>query len=509
MTAPNPTARDLIVVGGGGSGLAAAVSAAETGARVTVLEAGELLRGSTAMSVGSIAAAGTPDQRRLGIEDRADDHFRDYQTLSGPLAAAEDPRLVRLLVDHVADTVAWLRRMGVEFFGPVGEPPHSAPRLLTVLPGSRSYIYHLRRRARQLGVEVLLGHRMTELIVEDGRVVGVRASHDGVAGEFRARHGVILASGDFSASQELKRAWISERVAGFEPVNRHAQGDAQRLVLEHGGEVLNAAVFDVPSIRLAPPAGEGLYGLLQRLPPRRWLTGPMLWAMRHLPSRIIRTLLMGFVTTYLSPREALFEHGAILVDLHGSLRSSAEENINLSVAGLGAEGGYVIGDERLRKQFSGDPDYVATAPGVARAYMPDFQRGRKDVYTSSDTIEGLAKRLGIRDGALSAAVESANRAAAEAGRPPIGAGPYFALGPVRGYLLQTNGGLRISDRLEVVDRTGTPIPGLYAVGNAGQGGLALFGHGHHLGWAFTSGRLAGRIALGAPLPGPHRSSRRR
>jgi predicted oxidoreductase len=48
---------------------------------------------------------------------------------------------------------------------------------------------------------------------------------------------------------------------------------------------------------------------------------------------------------------------------------------------------------------------------------------------------------------------------------------------------------------QVIRGDGTVIPGLYAVGSAGQGGLLLEGHGHHLGWAFTSGRLAARHAV--------------
>ncbi|MND06365.1 hypothetical protein D3C83_276970 [compost metagenome] len=52
----------------------------------------------------------------------------------------------------------------------------------------------------------------------------------------------------------------------------------------------------------------------------------------------------------------------------------------------------------------------------------------------------------------------------------------------------------MTERLEVVRADGTVIPGLYAAGATGQGGLLLEGHGHHLGWAFISGRIAGRNA---------------
>jgi predicted oxidoreductase len=58
----------------------------------------------------------------------------------------------------------------------------------------------------------------------------------------------------------------------------------------------------------------------------------------------------------------------------------------------------------------------------------------------------------------------------------------------------TDGGLKVSERLEVLRGDGSVIEGLYAAGATGQGGLLLEGHGHHLGWAFISGRIAGRNA---------------
>jgi 2-methylcitrate dehydratase PrpD len=78
--------------------------------------------------------------------------------------------------------------------------------------------------------------------------------------------------------------------------------------------------------------------------------------------------------------------------------------------------------------------------------------------------------------------------------PTLERPPFFALGPVRSYVVFTDGGLRVSERLEVLRADGETIPGLYAAGSAGQGGLLLEGHGRHLGWAFISGRIAGRHA---------------
>jgi len=72
--------------------------------------------------------------------------------------------------------------------------------------------------------------------------------------------------------------------------------------------------------------------------------------------------------------------------------------------------------------------------------------------------------------------------------------PFYALGPVKSYVVFTDGGLKVTSQLEVVNKSGAVIPGLYAAGSTGQGGLLLEGHGHHLGWAFISGRIAGRNA---------------
>ena len=74
--------------------------------------------------------------------------------------------------------------------------------------------------------------------------------------------------------------------------------------------------------------------------------------------------------------------------------------------------------------------------------------------------------------------------------------PFIALGPVRSVFVHNEGGLAVDAQHRVLGAQGQPIPGLYAAGATGQGGLLLKGHGHHLAWAFVSGRRAGRFAAG-------------
>jgi succinate dehydrogenase/fumarate reductase flavoprotein subunit len=83
---------------------------------------------------------------------------------------------------------------------------------------------------------------------------------------------------------------------------------------------------------------------------------------------------------------------------------------------------------------------------------------------------------------------------ARGSRPVITKPPFYALGPAKAYIIFTNGGLNVTLNLEVVGKNEQIIPGLYAAGANGQSGLLLEGHGHHLGWAFVSGLMAGRNA---------------
>ncbi|MFS8085437.1 MAG: FAD-binding protein, partial [Acidobacteriota bacterium] len=117
------------------------------------------------------------------------------------------------------------------------------------------------------------------------------------------------------------------------------------------------------------------------------------------------------------------------------------------------------------------------------------------------TLGALAGKLGIPAATLEQTVAEYN-ASLPNGATPIAQAPFHALGPAKSWIVLTDGGARINSHFEVLDRGGQPIPGLYAAGSAGQGGLLLEGHGHHLGWAFTSGRLAGQSAALGHLPWP-------
>ena len=462
---------DVVVVGGGGSGLAAAIEARATGASVVLLEKNEKLGGSTAWSIGSISATGTPHQRRSGIDDNAADHWADMPGFAGELAARDNDALRRVLCDEIPATFRWLLDSGISFMGPMPEPPHRKPRMHNVLPNSRSYIYHLERRARRAGVDIRVGFNVQGIDFQK-RVTGVNG--------LTARKAVILATGDFTSSPELKARFMGPQEAKVEGVNPTATGDGQKMAEALGARIVNGDLALGPELRFIAPAKETL---ARRLPPWRALASFMEWAMDHVPAALLRPFVMQFLTTALAPSSALFDAGAVLVNRKGERFGDERDRPALRVPDQPDKSAYIILDRRLSDLFSAWPHFVSTAPGVAYAYIADYRRNRPDVFTQSDTLRSLAEKLGMS----AAALESS--AAARLTAPP-----FIALGPVRSVFVHAEGGLAVDERHRVLGAGDRPILGLYAAGATGQGGLLLKGHGHHLAWAFVSGRRAGRFA---------------
>jgi fumarate reductase flavoprotein subunit len=221
----------------------------------------------------------------------------------------------------------------------------------------------------------------------------------------------------------------------------------------------------------------------------------MEWAMDHVPQALLRPFIMGFLTTTLAPSTQLFEHGAVLVNRDGRRFCDELDTPALALPDQPGKVGYILIDARLARQFSAWPHFVSTAPGVAYAYVPDYRRNRPDVYTEASSLADLGRKLRMHERALEAAIEEHNASLGTKGsRAPLAEPPFIALGPVRSVFVHNEGGLAVDRQHRVLGKEGEPIPGLYAVGATGQGGLLLKGHGHHLAWAFVSGRRAGRFA---------------
>ncbi len=498
---------DVIVVGGGGAALAAASAARSAGADVILLEKNPQLGGSTAWSVGSVTATQTPHQHKAGIlGDNPQHHLEDLRLFSRALRLEhrDNFELGRLLCEYSPAMFDWLLSTGLEFVGPFPEPPHRVPRMHNVLPNSRAFPWLLGRHCRKQGVDIRLNTEVLQLIMDKAKgdhAHGVLArAADGSCNEYIARKGVVLAAGDYSGGRELKARFSSELIANVDAVNATNTGDGIRMGLENGGTVINGDYIRGPILRFVPP----MHTTFEKsLPPLPAITKLLHWGFDHLPKRILRPVLMNYLTTALAPENSLYEHGAILVDRDG-LRFGDERDQPARNAALRPDGmAWMIFDSTVADQYQQWPHFVSTAPSIGYAYLEDYRRTRRDIFHCAATPGELAASMKLPRTAFEKTLAdyNANAAASDApvrgDRPAIVKPPFYALGPAKAYIIFTNGGLKVTLNLEVVGKNEQIIPGLYAAGANGQSGMLLEGHGHHLGWAFVSGLIAGKNAAQA------------
>jgi succinate dehydrogenase/fumarate reductase flavoprotein subunit len=486
----NETTADIIVVGGGGAALAAAAEAARLGRSILLVEKNARLGGTSALAVGTFMAACSQLQIAAGVEDSPRRHDEELAEIARRLGLRDDPALRRLYVENAGDTVDFLAGIGVDFIAPLPQPPFPTDRLHVALPGGRSYVDRLQRHCRRLGVVIRTATRARRLIREDGRVVGVEVERaDGGIETLSARLAVILASGDFSANYAMRAELLGPGAEALPPLNPAATGDGQRMAVEIGAQLALRPGIDAASLgqaRFAPPPRRSW---IETLPPWRAITIAMKLAMVHLPSALVRRFVLQAAMTALAPERALYEHGAILVNRDGERFADELTAPVTAIAGQKQGEAFVVFDDRIATIFSAWPNFVSTAPGVAYAYLDDYRHARADIFHEAPDVASLAARLGIDAGRLAATLSSAAREAETPAMPP-----YYALGPLKAWMLLTPIGLAVDTRLQILDAAGEPIPGLYGAGGVGIGGFLSLYHGHSLGWALVSGRLAGRHA---------------
>jgi succinate dehydrogenase/fumarate reductase flavoprotein subunit len=496
---------DVIVVGAGGSGLAAACSAAEHGGRVLVLEKRPQPGGTTGIAVGSFTAARTSLQRDANIDDDPQAHAED----AAKFAAAEiearnnDPLRAYFLCASAA-TLDWLRTLGVSFVGPNPEPPNRVPRMHNVVPGAKAYIAALQLALQRAGGQLICDASVDELLRDhQGRVTGVRASIAGESQEFLAARGVILAAGDYANNATMIAAHKGERFQLIEGINPFTTGDGHRLAEQAGAKLVNMDVTYGPELRFVPSS---------KRPFQQWLPAGGVWSRvmgavaRRLPKWVMRAMIKRLLVTWQHPENSLFDDGAILVNKLGQrfVNETLWPDREIGVAAQPDKIAYILLDGRLAERYSAWPHFISTAPDIAYAYVQDYKRLRPDVTAAGESLREVATRRGLDSASLQQTIDEFNQYAT-GGAPdrfgrtgdqqPLQNAPWVLLGPLKSYFTTTEGGAAINERLQVLDSRGAAIPGLYAVGQNGLGGMILWGHGLHIAWAMTSGRLAGRFVM--------------
>lgn len=481
---------DVIVIGGGGSGLAAAVSAAEHGLDVLVLEKRPECGGTTGMAVGSFTAAATTWQRAHGIDDSVAAHVEDVAKFAAPeVEARNHAPLRRLFLRESAATLDWLQGMGIAFQGPNPEPPNRVPRMHNVVPGAQAYIATLQTRLLRLGGQIRCDSPVEKLLRDDtGRVVGAHVRTPGGRVDFYAWRGVVLAAGDYSNSSAIISQYKHPRFAGIEGINPHATGDGHRLAQEVGAHLINMDITYGPEIRFVAPEKKSL---LQMLPTSGPLARVMGWGVPLVPKFVLHAIIKRLLVMWQHPENALFDHGAILVNREG--QRFCDERVwpdrEIALAAQSDKIGYLLLDAKLVAQYSQWPHFISTAPRIAYAYVADYEKLRPDVTTRGATLAEVARARGLPADAVEQTVTEHNREA----KRPLEGGPWVLLGPAKAYFTTTDGSPALDESLRVLDEKAQPIPGLFAVGANGGGGQVLWGHGLKIGWAITSGRLVGQL----------------
>jgi len=241
---------DMVIVGTGFAGLAAAVTANELGQSFLLLEKMPVPGGNSIIAGGGINAADPERQIPQGIEDSTDLHFK--HTIEGGDNIA-DPEKVRYLVENALEAVQFTEKYGVEWrdtvsqgFGALYPRTHSAIKYVdkdgNELRSGRATIIALLEHLEKVGEEVLFEHKVSRLIREsplEGRVLGVEVEVNGDKKYFKANKGVILASGGFAGNPEWV-AKLDRRQAGTDTTNHAgATGECIKFAEDIGADTLH------------------------------------------------------------------------------------------------------------------------------------------------------------------------------------------------------------------------------------------------------------------------------
>ncbi len=423
---------DVVIVGTGYSGLAAAIVSRQLGMKVLILEKMPVAGGNSVIAHGGANAADPVRQKRQGIEDSTDLHFK--HTMEGG-DNINDPEKVRYFVDHALDdAVNYLERLGVKWpekvvrgYGSLWERTHY-PGTYTDPKGQLWKMGAANVRAQldeleRIGQPILLNHEVTGLVREkplEGRVLGVEVKSKGRKMYFKARRGVILASGGFGANI----AWVTmldRRLAETGTTNHlGATGECIKFAQDIGADTLHMDYIQAIPLNDVKPPYKASFFLIASEEVRK--------ASASMPYRIF----------------------------------------------VNKEGKRFVNESDRR-------DVIKQAVLAQPLFEPL-------PAVTAGTIEELEAKLGLPKDSLAATVKEYN-AACDAKKDslfdkhptvlvPLRTGPFTANSRAM-QRHHTMGGLRVQGTTgEVIDRWGKPIPGLFAAGEVSGGthGANRLGH---------------------------------
>ncbi len=501
---------DVVVVGMGGSGTAAALSAVQNGASVLAIDKSGKWAGTSAITSGP-AAVNAPSQvaseyekwndpitkevrvkkagENLVDRDALYKDWTEYTTVDGVQHAKTD--IIELELDKSGETLDWLIENGFQF-DPAKGFVGGKWGIFTSYTGNKnlteSFFAKAYENFTEAGGKYMLRTEATELITENGKVVGVKAvKADGTKVTIHAKS-VILATGGFGGNAEMQKQYL---------------GEAWKLY----GMAQNTG----DGIRMATAIGAATYNI--DMPPMSHFVAPysIMTALSHADNDIP----YGLVATAES----------LAVDQTGK-RQMSEATLAMAAFNMGAKFYTVWSAEQieiLRTQgLSANASGRYLSQGGIKADTPLTnidavieEAVKIGAAYKASSLDELAAVTGMDAATLKASVEGYQEAAK--GTDPLGKkaesfarmgapaseSEYYVAFVGAPYIYSTCGGLDVNVDMQVLDTDGAAIPGLYAVGTDSMGvlftntkGYTNYG-GIAQGYAFVSGRTAGANAAKA------------
>jgi fumarate reductase flavoprotein subunit len=474
-----PAQADVAVIGSGATGLAAAVTLAEGGAKVVVFEKQRSLGGTSNFFQGTFAVE-SEMQRERYIDYTRDQAFKNTMDYSHWRA---DPRLVRAIVNESGPTIGWLQKQGVVFTDATVNMPET-PLTYHVIKGKgEAVVKTLVDQAKSKGVDILPGTPVVSILNEGGRISAVVADVDGEEAEVTVR-AVVVATGGFANNKE----WI-KRYTGFElgvdlyvVGNTGKSGDGLRMAWEVGAA--EEGIGTIEMFRVAPVGAEFAMGCnLEQAAAQ-----PDLWVTARGERFCDETI--AFWDTPVGNAQARYKKDGYTFSIldDSSIERLLEHGLDKGV-GVEFPPGYKLVD--LRREIDSA-----------------IANGSKEVF-AAESPEQLAGQVGMDPAVLRATVDEYNHYCAQGWdelfakdrrwlRPLVGP-KYYAV-RARAVFLGTMGGIKVNEKLEVLDKKDLVIPGLYA-GGFDAGGM--YGDSYPIksstglasAFALNSGRIAGKSAL--------------
>ncbi|UWG95873.1 FAD-dependent oxidoreductase [Dehalobacter sp. DCM] len=462
---------DVVVIGSGATGLAAALTAAEGGARVMIFEK-QRSPGGTSNFFGGSFAVESELQRKKGITYSKDEAFRNIMQFNHWRG---NPRLVRAIVEESSKTIVWLQQQGIEFTD-VDYTYH-------VIKGhGAALVKKLVTNAKEKGVELRLGASVSEILKDGNAVSGVVVEQDGEEFEVAAK-AVVVASGGYANNKEWIKKYCGYDLGKNITVigNVDKMGDGIRMAWEAGAAKESLGLLELNSSGSDGPDFTTIGSLA--------IAGaqPDLWV---------------------DPRGQRFCDETVVF---------WDSNVGNANARIAEGFSYRLFDDSIKESLQ----TRGIDKGVGFDYPPGtrlleidkelavfLENGSEDVFMA-DSIEELAVKINVDPAVLTATVAEYNSFCAKKHddlfvkepkylRPLLGPKYYAVIS--RTVFLGTLGGIKINHNMEAVDKYEKPVPGLYAGGydadcmhgdtysiNVGPGLCSAF--------ALNSGRIAGQSAL--------------